>query len=280
MTKGFIVKRNCHNANLLSRPPGGPDRRRSRCAGGGAFTLVELLTIIVILGMLISLTAPSVMEAIRIFRVNESRAYFRQIGMGIGLYKNDWKDLRPKDAGGAAYWDRLPEHLKGLPPSSGGKSDGVAGGLKGAYALVQALTGYLGESQDGKAGWGAKYIAPPLPGREYGPYVSGEMPMGGDAADPPAFLDAFGNKILYYRLEPNPGSAQFGGEFVIGHNDDGPTDLPAYLTDPNGDLYRLDYVLITPGADRIWMKVGTDKKTDDIANFPFRFAEAARRSQE
>ncbi len=274
MTKGFIVKRNCHNADLPSSAADGPDRREGRCAGRGAFTLVELLTIIVILGMLITLTAPSVMEAIRLFRVDESRTYLQQIGMGIRLYKNDWKDLAPVTGWAPGF----PDHLKGLPPSCGGK-DGVTGGLRGAYALVQALTGY--RPDDGIPGWGAKYIDPTVaPGRKYGPYVSGEMPMGGDAADPPAFLDAFGNKILYYRFEP--GAGEFGGSFDSGHNDGGPppTSFAAYLTDPNGDLYRLDYVLITPGPDRTWMRVATDEKTDDIANFLFRFPEAPQGNQE
>ncbi|MGB2824954.1 MAG: type II secretion system protein [Phycisphaerae bacterium] len=266
------MKRNCHNSGLPPSPADGRQRRGSRCARPWAFTLVELLTIIVILSMLITLTAPSVMEGIRIFRVNESRSYFRQIAMGIGLYKEDWKDLTPVSGWPTGF----PDYLKGLPPSSGSKNDSVRGDLKGAYALVQALTGY--RPDDGKVGWGSKYIDPTVaPGRGYGPYVSGELPMGGDAQTP-AFLDAFANKILYYRLEPGGGPA--GGKFERGHNDDGPMDLDRYLQDPNQDLYRRDYVLITSGPDRQWMKVGTDTKTDDIANFLFRFDKEAQRDQE
>jgi len=268
------VKRSCHNADLHPAAARSPRREGPR-ARPAAFTLVELLTIIVILGMLISLATPSVMEAIKIYRTHETRGYFRQLAMGIGLYQDDWKQLRPKDPGGAQYWDQLPDYLKGLPPSSGGKSDSVAGSLKGAYALVQALTGY--RSDDGKPGRGSKYIDPTIaPGKQYGPYVATGMPMDTDA-NGLVFLDAFGNRILYFRFEP--GAGEFGGTFVSAHNDGGPTQLQPYLLDPNGDLYRKDYILMTPGPDRVWRKVGTDEKIDDIANFQFRYDEEYHRGQ-
>ena len=240
-------------------PRRGRDRR-------GAFTLVELLTIIVILGMLISLAMPSIVQAMKVYRVRESRIYFDQIMGGITLYKNDWKRIPPTGGWASGF----PDYLKGLPPSN----DGAVGtNLMGAQALVQALLGYRDEDHDGKAGLGARSVER---GKVYGPYVSGQLPTVSEGGKL-SFHDAFGNRILYYRFEPGSGSA--GGRFLAGHNDfDAGSDnsiatdaaLAAYLTDPNDQLYRRDYVVISPGPDRAWKKPA-DQKTDDLTNFQFWF---------
>ena len=200
---------------------------------------------------------PSVLEAIKVFRVHESQAIINQLAMGIRLYRNDWKDLVP----GGGWPAGLSDDLKGLPPSGGASNDGVTGGLKGGQALVQALLGY--RNDDRKTGRGSRYVQR---GKVYGPYVSGELAIGGEENNP-MFLDGFGNSVLYYRAQ----STAAGGNFVSSHNTtNGPSNLPSYLTDPNGNLYRQDYILLTPGPDRTWMQAD-DKKTDDIANFLFHF---------
>ena len=249
------MKRQGLNAAHRSSRSGRPAGRNRR---PDAFTLVELLTIIVILSMLIGLALPSVLEAIKVFRVHQSEGIIEQLAMGIRLYRNDWKDLKPPDG----WPSGLSLDLRGFPPSSGAGNDSVTDGLEGGEALVQALLGYKDKSRDGKTGRGSRYVER---GRVYGPYVSGELALGGEEENP-MFLDGFGNAILYYRAQ----STSDSGTFVSTHNTNGPSNLTAYLTDPNNNLYRQDYVLLTPGPDRAWMQ-SDDKKTDDIANFVFHF---------
>lgn len=229
-----------------------------------AFTLVELLTIIIILSMLITLAAPSMLEARRIFREHQTNATIGMIADAIGMYQLDWKDSPYEQREDN---QRIPLRLKGLPRSDGG----VAGGLKGRYALVEALTGYLPATYDGKDGPGARWHKD-RPGKDCGPYVGPDMAKGredGKANRDPAFLDAFGNEIFYYRCtldEENPFDA-------ADNFNDGPTALRDYLTDPNTNtLYRQDFILITRGADRQWMKRTPElQETDDVANFVFSF---------
>jgi len=236
-----------------------PRRAAGQVTGG--FTLVELLTIIIILGMLITLAAPSMLKARLLFRQSTTMAYLGTIGGAIASYQMDWKDC--------PYERDQPLFLRGLP-----RSDGTgAGKLKGRYALVAALTGYLSKAQDGAEGPGARWRKG-QPGKVFGPYVESDQPRGrldGDTKATPAFLDAFGNEILYYRFNP---SASGGGAYNTEDNDSlGPNPLSQYLRDPNTQtLYRRDYVLLTPGADRQWMKRTQDlKKTDDMSNFEYTF---------
>ena len=233
----------------------------------GAFTLVEMLTIIVILSMLITLATPSFLEARKAFLITESETILGQLEKGIGMYKQTWYKLPPvPDKVWSSKFNGY-EHLKGLPPSGSDSDDSVSGGLEGRHALVQALTGYLGESDDGEDGKGSRYEQR---GSVHGPFVSPEMKTKGD---PPSFVDAFDNEILYYRFEP--GGGRHGGGFESSNNSGvGPSSLGDYLQDPNGDLYRRDFVLLSPGPDRRWMdlsEANEEKETDDIANFMFRF---------
>lgn len=227
------MKAKRHNAT----EPGAAPRRAGPPAGG--FTLIELLTIIVILGMLITMTTPSILKAREMFKTEQTYGILKDLGGAIRLYNQDWGED---------------------PPSAGG----VTGGLKGRYALVQALLGY--RDDDGKRGRGARRPNAKR-GKDLGPYTEAKVD-----GKPPAFVDAFGNQIYYYRY-----GERTAGKYNSVDNDRGPSDLEQYLKDPNSNYYRKDYVLITPGPDREWMKPGENpdpnkpKKTDDIANFSFKF---------
>ena len=62
-------------ANRLQGPRARPPRR--------GFTLVELLAVIVILGMLIGLVAPSVQSVRRMFLTDPTKGYMHQFAMGV-----------------------------------------------------------------------------------------------------------------------------------------------------------------------------------------------------
>jgi prepilin-type N-terminal cleavage/methylation domain-containing protein len=249
--------------------------------GRRGFTLIELLTIVVILGTLISLTTPSILEVKKIFATRESVGRMNLIESGIRMYASDWKQppSYKTDPAEIRAWNPLPPSAAGSYPTQ----------LKGRTGLAQALTGYLpkGDSPgdgtgtangDGADGWGSRKV---VPGRVLGPYVGPEQPMGpSDPDNPssaPAFLDAFGNNFYYYRAHISGTGTGAKIEYKATDNDTppGPTDLNMYLRprqDSNQRLYRVDYVLISPGADRAWEAFPAGKKkTDDIANFDFEF---------
>jgi type II secretory pathway pseudopilin PulG len=240
--------------NNASRTRPGPQPEASPAGG---FTLIELLTIIVILSMLITLTAPSILEARKLFKMEQTRGIIKDLGGACRLYANDWEEY---------------------PPSGGG----VTKGLKGRYALVQALIGYMDGPTDGIDGPGA--ASKPRVGSErqsrgkkLGPYTKAKFTSTPETS--PVFADAFSNEIYYYRFALQGGGGK--GKYDDSDNTDprGPASLQEYLQDPNGDYYRKDYVLITPGPDRKWLIPGQEnpddpnkvKKTDDLANFPFWF---------
>lgn len=242
----------------------GTDRQANRLKGRqGArsprprrgFTLVELLTVIIILGLLIGLVAPSVQTVRKMFLIDQTKAYMHQLTMGIGNYLTDVGELPPSDGS-------FPH------PSSLTVSDLNSG----AAGLVQSLTGYMGSDKDGLDGPGFRLKRA---GPKFGPYVSQNMPVAGD---PPVFQDAFGNSILYYRFDSASRTYRSADNNVT--NVKGPPDPMTYVTDPRTNdqshpYYREDYILLSPGPNRVWDQVNQNTtKTDDIANFSFHLVEA------
>ncbi len=219
------------------------------------FTLVELLTIIIIIGMLVALVSPAVTEARKQFKVTQSRAIIEQVKMGINMYKNDMGSLPPSD---------------GSYPAPGGSNKQISG-AGGAAGLVQCLLGYLPKNDDGLSGPGFRTVKA---GKKHGPYVSQKMIYAGD---PSIFQDAFANDILYYRWES---TGQNSGAFRTSDNSNkGPTNIMTYVRNPHSSdtahpYYREDYLILSPGPDRQWAKPTTEtEKVDDIANFKFQVKE-------
>jgi prepilin-type N-terminal cleavage/methylation domain-containing protein len=233
-----------------------PARRRR------GFTLVELLAVIVILGMLIGLIAPSVQAVRRMFLIDQTKGYMHQLTMGIENYRTEMRELPPSDG--------TFLHPSNLNPAK--LSSGAAG-------LVQCLTGYMGADKDGLAGPGFRWERG---GKDHGPFVAQNMPVatkdenGNDM--PPIFQDAFGNSILYYRFDPGSKTYNSGDNNTTGAK--GPSDVMTYVKDPSTNdtahpYYREDYILLSPGPNRIWDQVtATTTKVDDIANFSFHVKEA------
>ncbi len=233
-----------------------PAHRSARARRGGrrpGFTLVELLTIIIILGLLVALVSPAIQEANKQFKITQTRTIIEQLKMGVNSYRDDLGDLPPSDG---SY----------LAPG-GTKKLSNAGGAAG---LVQCMIGYLDKDDDGMSGVGFRTVRA---GKFHGPYVSQNLKYAGE---PPIFQDAFGNDILYYRWYS---TGQGSGSYRTSDNSDGPTDLMTYVRDPHTKdqdhpYYREDYLILSPGPDRKWAKPTTDtEKVDDIANFEFHVKE-------
>jgi len=216
------------------------------------FTLVELLTIIIIIGMLVALVTPAISR--KQFKITQSKAIIEQIKMGVNLYENDMGRLPPSD---------------GSYPALDGKTPKISGG-GGAAGLVQCLLGYLPQEDDGLSGPGFRTITA---GKKHGPYVSQKMRYAGD---PPIFQDAFSNDILYYRWYS---TGQNSGSFRSSDNSTGPSNIMTYVRNPHSKdsdhpYYKEDYLILSPGPDRQWAKPTTEtEKVDDIANFRFQVKE-------
>ena len=227
--------------------------------GPAGFTLVELLTIIIILSMLITLSTPSILIVRRNAKVKMSYAAYRVLEGGIEAYRSDDRFGRP-------------------PPSAPGDKSNYTD-YEGRYAIVQFMIGWMNEAKDGAKGngfrWregdGSEFVKG---GVIYGPYGGCENLQRAKGTPHPVFVDSFGNEILYYRFSEEQG-------YVAGHNGsadpEGPTDLKQYTedqVDPNHAPYRSDYILITGGPDKKYKDVTDgDTDVDDITNFRFRLRE-------
>jgi prepilin-type N-terminal cleavage/methylation domain-containing protein len=64
--------------------------------GGRAFTLIELLAVISIIGVLVALTLPALGSARETTRRVKCLANLRSFGQGIAAYMNDSKDILPR----------------------------------------------------------------------------------------------------------------------------------------------------------------------------------------
>jgi prepilin-type N-terminal cleavage/methylation domain-containing protein/prepilin-type processing-associated H-X9-DG protein len=78
--------------DVVSTPAPRPARSRS----AQAFTLVELLVVIGIIGLLISILLPTLSGARETAAATKSLSNLRQIGMGLSMYVNDNKGYYPR----------------------------------------------------------------------------------------------------------------------------------------------------------------------------------------
>ena len=210
--------------------------RANRRRKGEAFTLIELLTIIMIIVLLVGLGAPSILKMQSQAARSVSLTTLRTIDQAVRAYEVDHKQF---------------------PPSAD------SGGLQGKHWLVWALVGYKGEADDKADGYGFRVQKP---GTVYGPYVE-VAKMRISKTTPPAFLDAFDNEILYYRYDSSPGQNKYQDADNTGT---APQDRPSNINDyaKNGSAYfTTSFLLISRGADGKFESYNSKPATDDCTNF-------------
>jgi hypothetical protein len=131
----------------------------------------------------------------------------------------------------------------------------------GAERVVQCLVGYQNESGDGHKGPGFRIKRP---GPVYGPYNNCEELDRNKTQGRYVFEDPFGSTILYYR---------YGADgYVTDHNPNGPENIQAYATGPDGRLFTESFLVLSPGPDEVYGPApyhdgGFDRDCDDIFNF-------------
>lgn len=102
-----------------------------------AFTLVELLVVLTIIGLLAALAIPAVNKSLEQVRFAESQSNLRQIGIALMLHAEDNNGLFPVARGTLPYhrnWEEIPEHLRSWQMQLIPYTDGNERIFQSAYA--------------------------------------------------------------------------------------------------------------------------------------------------
>jgi len=251
-----------------------------------AFTLVELLTVIVIIGILVSILMPTLGAARNLAKDTRTMALIRVLDGALEQFNSN-------------------ERIGGQYPPSSGVSALVAAGNTitpdGAQLLVLAVAGYdlMGTPGFGAAGTQYDYAL-----ARSGPYCDlqsvlkplNQIPGYSSASGAPVVVDPFGMPILYYRADLTVGGNVLTNRYNRGDNSDitnnagGVTHssfdtddakFRALFTDPTATSlagagasipYKKDsYLLWSAGVDKIYgykSVGGGNIQSDDNANFP------------
>jgi type II secretory pathway pseudopilin PulG len=271
----------------------------------GAFTLVELLTIIIILGILVTILAPSLTKYRQVGMIKMTQATINSLELGCMLYRDDFSGVFP------------PSRDTNYNSGGDGRSPGTP--WRGSQLLALYLQGYGPNpgspgiptadlsADDGKEGPGFR-VAPR--GKVFGPYADADkLPFTGKFDDPrnasqPTtvprfFVDAFDRPIVYYRFtgtaydpadngiegyvvgspaqsaansdQPTPGPTRAGSP-CWGMIDKDPWNGPGYSKNygVGGSKYRrTDFLLLSRGPNGTYATGGDIASSDDVTNmFP------------
>jgi len=180
-----------------------------------AFTLVELLVVISIIGLLVSLLVPTVSMALLTARKNATQKILKELGIGIEAYHRDFGDY-PRS--------------RGFRTGDTAEFQALSGAMQtGAANLVYYLRGPAGNGWGTEAGGRMPYdpydtssAMGPRPNRAFGPYYQTTADaMAYETVSsqtvPAAFLDAFKpvGRILYFRYEPRPRLVSGSGSTAV-----------------------------------------------------------------
>ncbi len=201
---------------------------RRRRGGAEGFTIIEMLTVLFIIGLLMSILVPTVGTVATAIARTDSLATIRQLEDAIHQYHMDFGDY---------------------PPS-------------GARNLTEHLTFY--KDNDGHVGFGMrKEVNGKFMGKVYGPYGAAATLETDDSSNP-VFVDAFDNTIEYSRFENNSysGGGIPNGDYAKDENGKYfRTDYILCTPGPNGKWWteeKSDRGISTSEAQAI---------TDDVTNF-------------
>lgn len=127
--------------------------------GESAFTLVELLVVLAIIGIIAALVAPQVLRYLGSARVNAAQAQLKSIGNALELYYLDTGTYPPTE--------------EGLSALSSAPAD--AAGWNGPY---------INNGDQLKDGWGRRYLYENAPGPKIRVYSLGrDGKVAGDGLD-------------------------------------------------------------------------------------------------
>ncbi len=209
---------------------------------------MELLVVVTIIGILATITAPSLLMFRDIMTQSASQQIIGTISTAIEQYHGDFER-------------NFANSYEAYPPSD----DGAAG----RYLLTRYLLGY--PNDDGAQGLGFRVkdadgefdSRAPVRG-PYGGTEELELTRGNDKA----FIDAFGNEIYYYRW--NTPEQETNNGYSSDDNGGGPGNINAYVqadnnaSNDNYDYYRRDYLLMSKGLEEEW---GESPSSGIVSNF-------------
>jgi len=168
---------------------------------GSAFTLVELMIVMVIIGFLLAILLPEVAPLINAFKVMRSRWELETLCTGVDKFKQVYGEF-PHDT---IWWDtaKTPS-LRGYPISSAGAADFRDPEYlktQGDFSLWLSLQGP--EGLGWKRGTGTDPVGPLGAGsgkKDFGPFPESPSNVGVDqSSGRRRFVDPFGRPVLYYK---------------------------------------------------------------------------------
>ena len=236
-----------------------PHRRRS-----GAFTLVELAVVILIISMLLVMAVPSVNKAIIQAKRDTSKSIISQLEDACHLFKID-HDFYPR-SGDTNYPDWTGSQLLRLQLTGYGpdEDDDGAPGNNGDNTDLSTLA-----TDDGVPGLGFR-TAPQA--TTFGPYGSSADMPSMLLGQWPVFPDSFSNEIFYYSYDEVAGDYNDddnkpvnsrGGEFTIEMYAQNPRSTGSPKAYEDSDRYwRRDFLLFSAGPDGQF-HVGSDVGSAD-----------------
>jgi prepilin-type N-terminal cleavage/methylation domain-containing protein len=223
-------------------------RNKNSAAVSRAFTLVELMVVIFILGLLLTFTVVAMSRIMRGNNVELSKNIIGLLEGACQFYEQDFGEYPPSNDPTHPQWaggQLLVLYLTGPAPDEDG--DGVAGPDMAV--------------DDGVNGYGYRLVRG---GRVYEAYHGAEevrtRQIGNADEVGPYFVDMFGNPIYYYVYRNDT--------YYASDNPDGPlTSDPNYATDANNMYYNYDFLLMSAGPDRVFESLRNNLRTNDITNF-------------
>ncbi len=215
-----------------------------------AFTLVELMVVVFILGLLLTFTVVAMTKIMKKVNIDRSKLTLALLDDACRIYEQDFGAYPPSRDPAHPDWaggQLLVLYLVGPASDPGDPPDGQAG---------DDLA-----TDDGIDGPGYRLMRG---GPQFGPYNGAEGVDTAQFNDPaqggPYFVDSFKNPIYYYVC--------VNDTYVATDNADGPLAAdPGYARDAGDVYYTLDFILMTAGPDGTFSSLTDDLRTDDITNF-------------